>query len=67
MVSERPYRGTISSQEVLIELHRESGGQFDPRVAESASRLIEKGLLKLGMHSYHQYTAGTDKTDKDDK
>jgi len=67
MVSERPYRGTISSQEVLIELQRESGGQFDPRVAESARRLIEKGLLKLGMHSYHQYTAGTDKTDKDGK
>jgi len=67
MVSERPYRGTISSQEVLIELQRESGGQFDPRVAESARRLIEKGLLKLGMHSYHQYTTGSDKTDKDGK
>jgi len=65
MVSERPYRGTISSQEVLIELQRESGGQFDPRVAESAKRLIEKGLLKLGMHSYHQYTAGADKAGKD--
>ena len=61
MVSERPYRGTISSQEVLLELERESGRQFDPKVAESARRLIDKGLLKLGMHTYHQYAFGTEK------
>jgi putative nucleotidyltransferase with HDIG domain len=54
MVSERPYRGKISIQGVLLELEREAGGQFDPRVAESARRLIEKGLLKLGMNSYNQ-------------
>jgi hypothetical protein len=34
---------------------------------ESAKRLIEKGLLKLGMHSYQQYASGTDKMDKDGK
>lgn len=51
MVSERPYRGKISIQGVLLELEREAGGQFDPRVTESARRLIEKGLLKLGMNS----------------
>ncbi len=67
MISERPYRGRISIQDVLLELERESGGQFDPRVAESAKRLIEKGLLKPGMHSYHQYAAGTDNTDHHDK
>lgn len=67
MVSERPYRGTISSQEVLLELARESGRQFDPKVAESARRLIEKGLLKLGMHTYHQYASGTDKEDRGQK
>jgi putative nucleotidyltransferase with HDIG domain len=54
MVSERPYRGKISIQAVLLELEREAGRQFDPRVAESARRLIERGLLKLGMHSYNQ-------------
>jgi len=54
MVSERPYRGKISIQGVLLELEREAGGQFDPRVAESARRLIEKGLLKLGMNAYNQ-------------
>jgi len=63
MVSERPYRGTISSQEVLDELERESGGQFDRRVTDTAKRLIEKGLLKLGMNSYYQYSTGADKTD----
>ncbi len=67
MVSERPYRGTISCEDVLLELNRESGGQFDPRVAESAKRLIEKGLLKLGMHSYYQYAAGSDKAERDGK
>jgi len=54
MVSERPYRNKISIEGVLLELERESGRQFDPRVAESARRLIEKGLLKLGMHSHNQ-------------
>lgn len=64
MVSERPYRGTISSQEVLLELERESSRQFDPKVTESARRLIEKGLLKLGMHTYHQYVSGAEKDGK---
>lgn len=61
MVSERPYRGIISSQEVIEELEKEAGGQFDPKVAESAKSLIRNGLLKLGMHSYQQYGTGTDK------
>lgn len=65
MVSERPYRGTISSQEVMRELERESGAQFDPRVAESARRLIQNGLLKLGMHSYSQFGSGTDRNAHD--
>jgi putative nucleotidyltransferase with HDIG domain len=67
MVSERPYRGMISNPDVLLELDRESGRQFDPHVAQSAKRLIEKGLLKLGMHSYYQYAAGSDKTERDGK
>ena len=67
MVSERPYRGTISTQEVIVELDRESGGQFDPRMTQSAKRLIEKGLLKLGMHAYYQHSSGAEKTDKNGK
>ncbi|HTG01819.1 MAG TPA: HD domain-containing phosphohydrolase [Nitrospirota bacterium] len=67
MISERPYRGTISREMVLLELEREAGKQFDPNVVEAARRLIEKGLLKLGMHSYHQYTSGADKSAHDGK
>jgi putative nucleotidyltransferase with HDIG domain len=67
MVSERPYRGTISSQDVLLELERETGRQFDPVVAESAKRLIEKGLLKLGMHSYYQALSGLNNTGREGK
>jgi putative nucleotidyltransferase with HDIG domain len=52
MLSERPYRSMISAEAVQAELEREAGKQFDPKVAEAARRLIEKGLLKLGIHSY---------------
>jgi putative nucleotidyltransferase with HDIG domain len=61
MVTERPYHGMISIQEVLLELQRESGHQFDPIVAESARRLVEKGLLKLGRHFNNQYSTETTK------
>ncbi len=61
MVSERPYRSMIPPENVLQELTRESGRQFDPQVAQSAQRLIEKGLLKLGKRSTNGYTAGTTK------
>jgi putative nucleotidyltransferase with HDIG domain len=54
MVSERPYRGVISAQEVAEELGRETGRQFDPRIAKAAQLLIEQGLLKTGMHARHQ-------------
>jgi putative nucleotidyltransferase with HDIG domain len=62
MISERPYRGRISIQDILLELDREAGGQFDPHVAESARRLIEKGLLRIGTHSHYQYQPGEDNT-----
>jgi putative nucleotidyltransferase with HDIG domain len=67
MVSERPYRGTISSEEVFLELEREAGRQFDPRVAEAARRLIEKGLLKLSKQAYNGQPAGAGKTGKNGK
>lgn len=60
MVSERPYRGTITTEDVLLELERESGQQFDPAVAQSARRLIEKGLLKLGKQSTNGSFFGMD-------
>jgi putative nucleotidyltransferase with HDIG domain len=67
MVSERPYRGTISGEEVFLELEREAGRQFDPRVAEAARRLIEKGLLKLSTQSHNEQPAGAGKTGKNGK
>ena len=65
MMSERPYQGTISNEEVLQELERESGSQFDPKIVESARHLIEKGLLKLGIQTYDQYAAGTEADEKE--
>ena len=64
MLSERPYRGIISPEEVVAELERETGRQFDPLVSEAARRLIVKGSLKLGVSAYSQYTAGADKDGK---
>ena len=61
MVSERPYRGTISRDAVLRELEKESGLQFDPVVSATARKLIEKGLLKLGMHTYAQHPPAADR------
>jgi putative nucleotidyltransferase with HDIG domain len=60
MVSERPYRGTISSDTVLRELEAETGRQFDPQIGLAARKLIEKGLLKLGMHTYPQHPTASD-------
>jgi hypothetical protein len=57
----------ISSDEVVAELEKESGRQFDGAVAESAKRLVQKGLLKLGMHTYYQYASGTDKNTQNGK
>jgi putative nucleotidyltransferase with HDIG domain len=64
MISERPYRGMITPEDVLLELEREAGRQFDPRVAQSAKRLIEKGLLKLGKQSTNGFAAGNGKVDR---
>jgi putative nucleotidyltransferase with HDIG domain len=62
MISERPYRGTISTEMVLRELEKEQGRQFDPAIAGIAVRLIEKGLLKLGMHAYAHHPPAAEKS-----
>jgi len=67
MISERPYRSMISPEDVLLELAKESGRQFDPLVAQSAQRLIGKGLLKLGKHTANGYTVGINKGTDDGK
>jgi len=67
MVSERPYRGTITGEDVLLELEKEAGRQFDPEVASAAKRLIEKGMLKLGIQSFFQQSAGPDRAGREGK
>ena len=61
MISERPYRGTITTQAVLQELDKEAGFQFDPEVGQVARKLISQGLLKLGTPTYAQHAPGADK------
>jgi HD-GYP domain-containing protein (c-di-GMP phosphodiesterase class II) len=61
MISERPYRGTISSEAVLRELDKEAGFQFDPNVGQVARKLIDQGLLKLGAPAYAKHTPAADK------
>jgi putative nucleotidyltransferase with HDIG domain len=65
MLSERPYRGMISGEQVLEELERESGKQFDPDVTKSARRLIQNGLLNIGMHRYHHPAAEIHQNEKE--
>jgi len=61
MISERPYRGTISTDAVLQELDKEAGLQFDPEVGQVARKLINQGLLKLGAPTYAPHAPAADK------
>jgi HD-GYP domain-containing protein (c-di-GMP phosphodiesterase class II) len=65
MISERPYRGMITRDNVLLELEREAGRQFDPEVALVARRLIDKGMLTLGIQSFFQHSAAPDQTGRE--
>lgn len=62
MISERPYRGTISTEAVLRELDKEAGLQFDPEVGQVARKLIQQGLLKLGAPVYAPHPPAEDET-----
>jgi HD-GYP domain-containing protein (c-di-GMP phosphodiesterase class II) len=41
MVSERPYRETMSVDEAIAELRRCAGTQFDPSVVEAFASIIQ--------------------------
>ncbi|MBS1844143.1 MAG: hypothetical protein JST53_06965 [Actinobacteria bacterium] len=45
MTSERPYSVAMVGTRVLEELAAGAGGQFDPRVADSLRRVIERGAI----------------------
>jgi len=47
MVSERPYRPAIRLDQVINELRRQSGSQFDPRVVEALIAVLEQGEIDL--------------------
>ncbi|MDD5747849.1 MAG: GAF domain-containing protein [Actinomycetota bacterium] len=42
MTSDRPYRKALSKEEAVAEIKRNSGSQFDSKVAEAFLRLLEK-------------------------
>ena len=42
MTSDRPYRKALSLEAVVSEVHKFSGTQFDPKIAESFLRVIER-------------------------
>jgi len=42
MTSDRPYRKALTLEAVVSEIHKYSGSQFDPKIAESFLRLIER-------------------------
>ncbi len=47
LVSERPYRTSMSLEDALEVMRRERGRQLDPHVLEVALRLIEDGRLRV--------------------
>jgi HD-GYP domain-containing protein (c-di-GMP phosphodiesterase class II) len=48
MTTDRPYRGAMSTDEAIAELHANSGSQFCPRVVAALIELIEKDRALVG-------------------
>lgn len=48
MVSDRPYRKALGREKAIAEIKRCSGTQFDPKVADTFLKAVEKGLVKTG-------------------
>ena len=42
-MSERPYRPSMSIEQIIEELKREKGKQFDPEVVDAAINLLMPG------------------------
>ncbi|MBI1953651.1 MAG: HD-GYP domain-containing protein [Candidatus Omnitrophica bacterium] len=53
MTSHRPYRKSVSLDEVAAELKRNAGSQFDPQATEAAVSAIEKGILTVRSNTNH--------------
>lgn len=48
MVSRRPHREPRSHEEAIVELEKNAGTQFDPRVIEAFKEITEKEILEEG-------------------
>ena len=46
MISERPYRRAMDFKKALNEIRKNSGFQFDPRIAKVMIELVEKGMFR---------------------
>jgi diguanylate cyclase (GGDEF)-like protein/putative nucleotidyltransferase with HDIG domain len=46
MTSDRPYRKALSKEEIINELKKNAGKQFDPKLVEKFIELIEKGKIE---------------------
>ena len=51
MVSDRPYRKGLTAEEVLAELARGAGGQWDPDVVRVFSRILSQDRHHLSMRN----------------
>ena len=47
MMSDRPYRPAIGLDQIINELRRQAGSQFDPRVVEALVAVVEQGEIDL--------------------
>ena len=47
MSSNRVYRRALDREDIITELKRNSGAQFDPQIAAVAIDLLESGKMKL--------------------
>jgi response regulator RpfG family c-di-GMP phosphodiesterase len=49
MAARRPYRNPLAREEILLELARGRGRQWDPGVVDKATELIEAGEIEFGI------------------
>jgi putative methionine-R-sulfoxide reductase with GAF domain len=47
MMSERPYRPAVGRDQIINELRRQAGAQFDPRVVEAVIAVVAQGDIDL--------------------
>jgi HD-GYP domain-containing protein (c-di-GMP phosphodiesterase class II) len=57
MVSDRPYRRGLTENEIIEELQRCSGKQFDPLVVKAFSQILEKSEKEVVINSARKVEA----------